>query len=231
MPWRWALIRGQRVLARANADGGLAVVGGRVEIRYKTDGTAYQASAGNLALVEGEPLLPDDTCAAVPPAPPPKAAGPKTVFKTHDPTAYIAYTDGACKGNPGAAASACILNAPDGSTIEEALYLGHATNNVAELTGVEQALVLSPPKSELVFHTDSKYAIGILSKGWKPKANQDLVARIRGVLQPRRDQVRFVHVPGHAGVPLNERADELANEAIRLEKSTKVARAAPKPPS
>jgi len=222
------------VLARANPSGALAVAGGRVEIRYKpTDGKAYQASAANLTLVEGEPPLPDDTCVAVAPA----AASGKTpavtkiVFKTHDPSAYIAYTDGACKGNPGVAASACIVNAPDGSSVEEALYLGHATNNVAELTGVEQALALSPPQADLVIHTDSKYAIGILSKGWKPKANQDLVARIRSALGPRKSHVRFVHVPGHAGVPLNERADELANEAIRLEKSTKVARPAPKPPS
>ena len=32
--------------------------------------------------------------------------------------------------------------------------------------------------------------------------------------------MRFVYVPGHAGVPLNERADELAREAIRVEEIT-----------
>ena len=65
----------------------------------------------------------------------------------------------------------------------------------------------------VVIYTDSSYSIGILSLGWKAKANQELVAEIRTLL---RDfpQVRFVKVAGHAGVPENERCDELAREAV-----------------
>ena len=65
-----------------------------------------------------------------------------------------------------------------------------------------------------------KYAIGLLSQGWKAKANQDLVASLRAMLQGRTG-VRFVHVRGHSGIPLNERADELARRAI-AERTTRV---------
>lgn len=220
MPWRAATIRGQRVLAKAKPDGTLDAQGGRVEIRYKpTDPRAYHAAARNLELL-AEPLLPDDAC--VPgEAPAPKAsktaskaAAAKVVHRTSHETAFVAYTDGACKGNPGVAASACVLVAPDGKVTEEGRYLGHTTNNVAELTGALQALELAPAPAELIVHTDSKYAIGVLSQGWKAKANQELIASVKAAMK-RHDKVHFVYVPGHSGVPLNERADELANEAIR----------------
>ena len=61
--------------------------------------------------------------------------------------------------------------------------------------------------------TDSSYCIGVLSKGWKAKANQELIAELRGEVS-RFSDLRFVKVPGHAGVPDNERVDELAREAI-----------------
>ena len=46
VPWARALLRGQKVLAKARADGSLDAVSGRVEVRYKpNDGRAYQAAA------------------------------------------------------------------------------------------------------------------------------------------------------------------------------------------
>jgi ribonuclease HI len=65
--------------------------------------------------------------------------------------------------------------------------------------------------------TDSKYAIGVLTKGWKAKVNQELIARTRLVLAGRA--LRVVYVPGHSGVPMNERADELAREAVQSRRS------------
>jgi ribonuclease HI len=62
-------------------------------------------------------------------------------------------------------------------------------------------------------HTDSGYSIGVLSKGWKAKANQELIARLRALLSTR-PQVALVKVAGHAGVPENERCDQLARDAI-----------------
>ena len=60
-------------------------------------------------------------------------------------------------------------------------------------------------------------AIGVLTKGWKAKVNQELIARTRKVLAGRALSV--LYVPGHAGVAMNERADELAREAVRTGQS------------
>ena len=72
--------------------------------------------------------------------------------------------------------------------------------------------VLRRDRTVLV-HADSNYAIGVVAKGWKAKANQELVARIRALGATFR-ALRFVKVEGHAGVAENERCDELARDAI-----------------
>jgi ribonuclease HI len=236
MPWVHAVLRGQKVLARAKPDGTLDATSGRVEIRYKpTDGRAYRANVANLVVSSGASVLPDDAC--VPALPdearesrPAKGSAKKSA-KTAPPVAavaaqWIAYTDGACSGNPGPAGSGMVLIEPGGKIHEGFEYLGaSSTNNVAELTGILRAVEAIPPHANsIAIHTDSKYAIGVLSLGWKAKVNQELVARARAVLATRTN-VRLVYVPGHSGVPLNERADELAREAIRREKSQPLPRA------
>jgi ribonuclease HI len=228
MPWIEALLRGQKVLARTNADGGFASEGGRVEIRYKkTDAKAYRAALGNLSVVAGATPLPDDAVVAgqaVPERTTAEKAAEKTakaVAAVPKPSAraWIAYTDGACSGNPGPAGSGFVVIAPDGKIAEGYEHLGTSTNNVAELTGILRALEAIPKGvPELVIHTDSKYAIGVLSKGWKAKVNQELIAATKRAVASRTaagERVTVVYVPGHAGVPMNERADELAREAIR----------------
>jgi ribonuclease HI len=219
VPWIEAMLRGQRVLARANVDRSLLVESGRVEIRYRqNDGRAYHASARNLEVPDGAKLLDDDAC--IPAAPAPAAAGAAAARAVRDPTpavrldAWIAYTDGACSGNPGPAGSGVVLIAPDGKMHEGLEYLGEATNNVAELTAILRALEWIPGEARaIVVHTDSQYAIGVLQKGWKAKVNQELVGRSRRLVEARG--AKLVYVPGHQGVPLDERADELAREAIQ----------------
>jgi ribonuclease HI len=215
MPWIEAMLRGQKVLARAKDDGSLLDEGGRVEIRYKPkDGKAYRAGRGNLEIVRGAPLLPDDTCAPGV-APPEKGAAPKAAPRAHavPADAWQAFTDGACSGNPGPAGSGIVLVAPGGKMHEGFDFLGDATNNVAELTAILRALEWIPPAAgAIVVHTDSKYAIGVLTKGWKAKVNGELIAKTRRLVQERG--ARLEYVPGHSGVPLNERADQLAREAI-----------------
>lgn len=230
MPWIEARLRGQKVWARANADGSFADEGGRVEIRYKpTDARAYRAGVRNLQ-VAGDKVMPDDHCVAaefVAPreegaAKPEEGAKKKPAAKAAPkPTApvskeaWIAYTDGACTGNPGPAGAGFIVVRPDGKMAEGFQSLGIGTNNIAELTAILRAAEAIPHEApEVVIHTDSKYAIGVLAQGWKAKANQQLIAETKRALEAHQ-HVRFVYVPGHAGVPLNERADELAREAIR----------------
>jgi len=244
VPWARALLRGQKVLAKARADGSLDAVSGRVEVRYKpNDGRAYQAAARNLEVVPGEALLPDDACAPAEAAPP-KAEGAKAEGaaragrsaerKTAAAAAALApgavpagawtvYADGACSGNPGPAGLGIVLVGPDGKIAEGYEYLGVGTNNVAELTGILRAAEIVPDGAAAVVHTDSQYAIGVLTKGWKAKANQELIAGVKVALA-KRSGWRIVYVPGHSGVPLNERADELAREAVRTRTSRLPAR-------
>jgi ribonuclease HI len=218
MPWIQATLRGQKVLARARADGALAIEGGRVEVRYKpNDGRAYRASPQNLEVAPDAPLLDDATCGPAgdgagrpSPARPQQRAAQGPV----PPGAWIAYADGACSGNPGPAGSGIVIVSPAGKMYEGLESLGNATNNVAELTAILRALEWIPRAAPaIVVHTDSQYAIGVLQKGWKAKANQELVARTKEVVTSRA--ARLVYVPGHSGVPLNERADELAREAVQ----------------
>jgi ribonuclease HI len=136
----------------------------------------------------------------------------------------VAYTDGACSGNPGPAGLGVVVIAPEGQIREGFEFLGTATNNIAELTAVLRAVEQTPAEAQgILIHTDSQYAIGVLTKGWKAKANQELIATIRGALK-KRPGVRLSYVPGHSGVPMNERADELAREAIRTGKTVAITR-------
>ena len=127
--------------------------------------------------------------------------------------AMVIFTDGAALGNPGPMGIGVVLVA-GAHRKEISEYLGVGTNNVAELTAVLRALEAVKDRDRPVLvHSDSNYAIGVLAKGWKAKANQELVARIRAVGAAFR-RLHFVKVEGHAGVPENERCDELAREAI-----------------
>jgi ribonuclease HI len=228
MPWIEATLRGQRVLAKVRADGTLdADAGSRVEIRYKpNDGRAYRAAARNLVVDDGARLHPDEACTATSPAPPQVSKASRASHAKRAPVhgvprdAWVAYTDGACSGNPGPAGSGVVLLSPDGKMHEGLEYLGEATNNVAELTGILRALEWIPGDARsIVIHTDSQYAIGVLQKGWKAKVNQELVLRSKRLVDHRG--ARLVYVPGHQGVSLNERADELAREAIRTRATRK----------
>lgn len=222
MPWVHALLRGAKVFARANEQGALAVDQGKVEIRYRADdGRAYRARADNVTVADATTILPDATCApAAPVAPVLKGsaatvAPPAEIVEAGAVPALIAYTDGACTGNPGPAGLGVVL-VDQGVTRELSEYLGEGTNNIAELTAILRALELATDRQRsLIIHTDSQYAIGVLAKGWKAKANQVLIAKLRQELARRRPLARFVYVRGHAGIPLNERADELARAAVR----------------
>jgi ribonuclease HI len=62
-------------------------------------------------------------------------------------------------------------------------------------------------------YTDSQYCYGVLVLGWKAKRNEVLVRAIKKLMKQFRD-LKVLKVEGHAGVPLNEHADELARAAV-----------------
>jgi ribonuclease HI len=101
----------------------------------------------------------------------------------------------------------------DGERIEISEYLGNGTNNIAELTAVLRALERISPDRSATIRTDSQYSIGVLQKNWKAKANVELIGQIKAELA-KRSLTRLVYTPGHSGVALNERADQLARMAV-----------------
>lgn len=135
------------------------------------------------------------------------------------------YTDGACRGNPGPGGWAAFLSC-DGREKDISGAEAHTTNNRMELLAVIRALEsLKKPGTQVKLFTDSQYVRkGITewlaswkARGWKtaarkPVMNQDLWQQL-DVLAAAH-QIEWLWVPGHAGVPGNERVDRLANEAI-----------------
>jgi ribonuclease HI len=135
-----------------------------------------------------------------------------------------AFTDGACRGNPGPGGWGVVLRA--GSNVKE-LFGGDpaTTNNRMELRAAIEALTALKQPCKVDLYTDSVYVrSGIMewlpawrARGWrtadkKPVKNQDLWEALSA--QAARHDVTWHWVKGHSGHPENERADELANEGI-----------------
>src|SRR5574343_56910 len=134
------------------------------------------------------------------------------------------YTDGSCDPNPGPAGIGIVLITDNAQRHERSEYIGHASSNVAELMaivrGLERTLTLGYGSHSIVdVHSDSEYAIGMVSKGWRAKVNVEIVELARALVARFR-VVRFVKVRGHAGVILNELADDLAGFASREQYSS-----------
>lgn len=127
--------------------------------------------------------------------------------------AIIIYTDGACSGNPGPAGIGVVMRYQE-KRKEISRYIGQGTNNIAELEAIKAALLsIKKQNMPVIIFTDSSYALGLLTKGWKAKQNTTLVEEIRALASSFK-HLRFVKVKGHAGDPDNERADRLAVQAI-----------------
>lgn len=146
------------------------------------------------------------------------------------PVSLEIYCDGACLGNPGPGGWAAILLLPD-RVVELAGASPRTTNNAMEIHAAAAGLhwVAQNPGagvSSVLIQTDSSYVIQGATQwvqGWKkknwitregsPVANQERwvdLDSIMGKLQQGGVQISWRHVPGHSGIPGNERADQLA---------------------
>ena len=94
------------------------------------------------------------------------------------------------------------------------MFICHATNNLAVIEAIRTGLLeLKKKNLSVVIYTDSSYAQGVLSLGWKARKNRELVDEIRKLIGAFKD-VKLVKVRGHAGHPQNENADRLARKAV-----------------
>jgi len=141
----------------------------------------------------------------------------------------LAYTDGACSGNPGPGGWGVLLVACQGGRELRRREISGAeamtTNNRMELTAAISALEALTRPSEIVIVTDSTYVKnGVTSwihswkaRGWrtadnKPVKNVDLWQRLEAA--QARHRVEWRWIKGHAGHAENEHADALARAAI-----------------
>lgn len=132
------------------------------------------------------------------------------------------YTDGACKGNPGAGGWAAIL---EYEGREKELFGGDksTTNNRMELIAAIEGLKALKEPCSVTLYSDSQYLVNAINKGWleswqakgwkkadKSKVlNDDLWKELVALLDTHT--VEFIWVRGHDGHAYNERCDALAS--------------------
>jgi ribonuclease HI len=211
MPWSRHRLRDADVWAKVDGAGALVTDrDGRVEIVYKPAAGAkvYRAGARNLTPTGSDPV----EIAVGEPAPEKKSTQPQPTAAPAN--AIHVWTDGGAQPNPGPCGIGVVII--DGDTRKEiSEFLGPGTNQIAELTAILRGLESIEDKTRPTFvYSDSAYSIGLLSQAWKAKANVELVAALRAVCRGFND-LRFVKVAAHTGIPLNERCDQLVGEAIQ----------------
>ena len=147
----------------------------------------------------------------------------------------VAYTDGACSGNPGPGGWAWAV--PNGRFASGAAAL--TTNQRMEIHAVLDAVQTIDGPLEIV--SDSTYVVhcfrdrwweGWLSRGWKtsakkPVANRDLWEPLIDAYRVNPQRLKFTWVKGHSGDAMNDLVDRLAVEAAL----TQVGRAGMEPPT
>lgn len=154
-----------------------------------------------------------------------KTGGQQPADCDYPENAVKVYTDGGAIGNPGPGGYGVVFET--GETFCGGFNL--TTNNRMELLAVIVALeALEGEARPICLHSDSRYVVNGITqnwakawkrRGWKksdgsPAMNPDLWERLLDLLTGL--DVRFIWVKGHAGNPLNEACDHLANSTARM---------------
>ncbi len=147
-----------------------------------------------------------------------------TIPEAYTNETIVVYTDGGAIGNPGPGGYGVVFK--NGETLCGGF--NKTTNNRMELLAVIKALeVLEGTTDPIILHSDSRYVINGITKGWakgwkkrgwkksngEPAMNPDLWATVLERLAGLN--IRFKWVKGHAGNPMNEAADHLANSMAK----------------
>lgn len=129
--------------------------------------------------------------------------------------ALLVEADGGSRGNPGPAGyGALVRDAATGQVLaQEAEFIGHASNNVAEYRGLLAGLLAAralDANGSVEVRMDSKLVVEQMSGRWKIKhpAMRELALQARDAASGMN--VTYTWVPRH----LNSAADALANQAM-----------------
>lgn len=148
----------------------------------------------------------------------------------------VIYADGGCRGNGkestiGGYGSVLIYG-----DIRKEIKKGYTntTNNIMELTAAIDALELLKEPCKVLLHSDSAYLVNCFKQGWidkwqkngwktstkEPVKNEELWKKL--IEYTKYHDIEFIKVKGHSNNELNNRCDELANEAMdEMEKTKK----------
>lgn len=134
------------------------------------------------------------------------------------------WIDGACSGNPGTGGWACIVVDRDGLPRELSGRVWKTTNVRMEMQAAIIGLLCTPEGAEVTVYSDLEMLVKGMNEwvyawevgGWRKSdgkgiANADLWQILVAVARTRK--VQWVHVRGHNGNVLNERANRLAQDA------------------
>lgn len=135
---------------------------------------------------------------------------------------FIAFTDGASRGNPGPAGWGAIVANKEKVT-ELGGFIDNGTNNQAELQAICEVLksVKEVNTDKITVYVDSAYVKqgaeswvhGWSKNGWKTKEGDSI--KNKSLWQELFDlqadiNVVYKRIKGHSGIPANERADDIA---------------------
>ena len=128
-------------------------------------------------------------------------------------SSYSAFTDGSSDNKnplrPGG--SAYIIFDSQGNEVKRASKgFKNTSNNRMEILAIISVVNSLPYGSSVMIHSDSQYAINVLSGRWQASMNLDQVALYRRLVAERNIKVTFEWVRGHNGDVYNELCDQMA---------------------
>lgn len=138
----------------------------------------------------------------------------------------LAYTDGACSGNPGIGGWGAILIF-EGIEKELSGFDAHTTNNRMELKAAVEALMALKFPCEVDLFSDSSYLVNAFKEnwignwkrnGWRNSSkdevkNRDLWEQLDSLTGIHK--VKWIKVKGHSDNEYNNRCDKLATDEIK----------------
>jgi len=183
--------------------------------REKLADAGAEVSAGNSDHEEWRAELGDANAVAYDDKVVVQGANPRdieTALRDEGGHAYV-YFDGASRGNPGPASVGWVIVTSDGIAAEGSETIGRATNNQAEYEALSRGLRAARDYGfdSIEVKGDSQLVVKQVTGGWNtndPELREHRVT-VREILTDF-DDWELQHVPRE----INERADELANEAL-----------------
>ena len=129
---------------------------------------------------------------------------------------YVIYTDGGCCNTSvyGEGGSAYVILQNGKIFAKNSKGFIKTTNNIMELLAIASSVNALPKGSRALIHSDSQYAIKVLSGVWKAKTNQKQISLFQDIVRTKELEISFKWVRGHNGDYYNEMVDSMCTAEI-----------------